>query len=157
MPHSEGSFIRWQSTAITQMGYAVNLILTLATASLGFTLQSVKDHSFTSGCWDKCCVVLAGLCLLVSVGLGIWCVINRLIDFRKTKDIARVRETLGSADPDRTDIQKRLDERREETKRLGRRTWVIFWWQVGTFGAGVLLLVIAVAIAYSAQLFGATR
>ena len=94
---SEGSFIRWQAIAIAQLGYAVNLILTLATASLGFAVALIKDKDFTPGCWSKCLLVLSQLSLLASVALGIWCVINRLLDFRKTKDNARDREIRGAA------------------------------------------------------------
>jgi hypothetical protein len=45
MPHSEGSFVRWQAIALVQLGYAVNLILSFATASLGFalTLPRIRD------------------------------------------------------------------------------------------------------------------
>jgi hypothetical protein len=134
------------------LGYAVNLILTLATASLGFATALIKDKDFTPGCWGKCFLVLSELSLLASIGLGIWCVINRLLDFRKTKCNARDREQVRIAHSERDEIQRRLDKRRDETKKLGRRTWRIFWWEIGTFGLGVSWLVVAVAIAYSAKL-----
>jgi hypothetical protein len=153
MANSDGSFIRWQGIAITQMGYAVNFILTLATAAVGFLAALVKDRDFTPACWGKCFVVLAGACLLVSIGLGILCIINRLVDFRKTKDIAKDREDLSSAHSERAQIQRRLDKRRDETDKFGKRTWVIFWWQIGTFGGGILLLVFAVTMTYSDKLF----
>jgi hypothetical protein len=150
---SEGSFIRWQGIAIAQLGYAVNLILTLATASLGFAVALIKDRDFTPGCWGKCFLVISELSLLGSVGLGIWCSVNRLLDFRKTKDNAKDREDLRTAHCEREKIQRRLDKRRGETKKLGRRSWYIFWCQIGTFGLGVLLLAIAVAVVYNAKLF----
>ena len=43
MADSSGSFVRWQGIAITQMGYTVSLILTFATATLGFALTVFKD------------------------------------------------------------------------------------------------------------------
>lgn len=46
MAHSEGSFVRWQATAIAQLGYAVGLILSFAGASLGFALSVVKDKDY---------------------------------------------------------------------------------------------------------------
>jgi hypothetical protein len=150
--HSKGSFIRWQGIALTQLGYAVNLILTLATASLGFAIALIKDKDFTPGCWGKCFLILSQLSLLASVGLGIWCVVNRLLDFRKTKDNARDQEYL-TAHPEREEVRKTLEKRREETGKLGKRTWRIFWWQTGTFGLGVLLLLVAVALAYNTKLF----
>lgn len=56
MAQSEGSFVRWQAITLTQFGYAVNLILTFAAASLGFALTLVKNQHFapaTGGepCW----------------------------------------------------------------------------------------------------------
>lgn len=134
------------------MGYAGRVILTLATAALGFVAALVKDRDFTPACWGKCFVVLSGLCLLVSIGLGIWCIVNRLVDFRKTKDNAKDRQLLRSAHSERAQIQRRLDKGRDETDRLGRRTWTIFWWQIGTFGTGIFLLVFAVTITYSYKL-----
>jgi hypothetical protein len=46
-------FIRWQSVTIIQLGYTVNLILGLATGSLGFSLTLLKDKHFTPQNWEK--------------------------------------------------------------------------------------------------------
>src|ERR1017187_8550168 len=92
MAHSEGSFVRWQGIAIQQLGYAVGLILGFAGASLGFALSVVKDKEYCPECWGKAFMLAAVAFLLVSLGLGLWCVINRLNDFRKTKGIVRDRE-----------------------------------------------------------------
>jgi hypothetical protein len=54
MAQEEDSFVRWQTITITQLGYAVNLTLTLATASLGFTLNVVRDKEYAPTCWAKC-------------------------------------------------------------------------------------------------------
>lgn len=94
MAHSEGSFVRWQSITITQLGYAVNLFLTFATASLGFALSLVKDSGFQPGCWGRCFFDFSLLAFAVSILLGSLCVLNRLKDFRLTKDIAKLGEKL---------------------------------------------------------------
>jgi len=90
---------------------------------------------------------------ILPVGIGIWCVINRLIDFRKTRKIARDREDWESDNIGKIEIDRRLEARRAETKKLGKRTWLLFWWQIGTFVFGVAGLITTVAIAFHAKLF----
>lgn len=75
--------------------------------------------------------------LVLSAGVGLFGVVNRLRDFRATTETARKREDGAS------DLE--LQPLRTLTKNLGERTWLLFWWQVSAFGMGVLLLVIAVA------------
>src|SRR5712691_6093776 len=90
----EGSFVRWQAITITQMGVTVSLILTLSTAALAFALTTSKDPIIRGHGWGRCFLVMGGLSLLASIGCGIWCVLNRLKDFRTTAQIARRREDM---------------------------------------------------------------
>ena len=145
---SQGSFVRWQSITITQLGYAVNLILTFATASLGFILSMVKDRGFKPDCWGRGFLDFSGLALGVSVAVGLGCVVNRLADFRKTAQIARFRQKW----PERKEplFIRRM---RRRTKKLGKRTWQLFCWQVSSFGVGVLALLGSFATAYWSKLF----
>jgi len=92
----EGSFIRWQSIRIVQFGHVNNLILTFATASLGFALTLLKGSRAENVSCSFCIWLLAVVTLLGSLAVGIWCSINRLRDFRETAQIAREREALGS-------------------------------------------------------------
>lgn len=128
-----------------QLGYSIHLILTLAVASLGFSLALVKDSDFTPGCWGKAFLCLSLLLLLSSSGLGIVAVVNRLRDFRKTA--LKIRK---EADPDAAEEVRRL---KEEAHRLGGITWILFGWQVGTFGVAVLSLSICLAVVYHSKLF----
>ena len=153
MAHSEGSYIRWQAIAIEQLGYAVGLVLTFAGASLGFGLALVKDQSYTPTCWSKTFVIAGLSSLLLSLGLGDWCVINRLRDFRETRGIARDRGELEEQKIPESEINARLAPRRSETDKLGKRSWRLFWWQIGTFASGVISLTVAFGIAYKAKLF----
>ena len=102
------SFVRWQGTTIAQLGYAVNLILSLATASLGFCFVLVKDEDYATGCWGKVLFALSLLLLIVSVISGVACVINRLVDFRKTARIARDREEWTREGLEEQEIDGRL-------------------------------------------------
>lgn len=36
--------------------------------------------------------------------------------------------------------------------KLVKKTWVIFWWQIGTFGVGISLLVLGIAASVSEKL-----
>jgi hypothetical protein len=33
---------------------------------------------------------------------------------------------------------------RDLYKKLGKRTWILFWWQVGTFGIGIFFTILSV-------------
>ncbi|MEX2282353.1 MAG: hypothetical protein WEE89_07705 [Gemmatimonadota bacterium] len=140
----KGSFARWQSTTAAQLTYSVNLILGLAVATLGFQVALLLNESFKPLGWQKFAVGASVLLLLVSIGFGIWCVINRLRDFRATTAAARLREGRHSDG----DIQPL----RDLYTRLGERTWGLFWWQLGTFGAGIVLTVLGVWASLSQKL-----
>jgi hypothetical protein len=146
------SFVRWQGIAITQLGYAVNLILGFATASLGFSLTLLRDEHFTpqhseKGFFDLL-LVLLGLSLL----FGILCVINRLRDFRQTRDIARDRERLKDKGMNDVQIKEALKQRRDDVENLGKWTWRFFWFQLASFSLGVLALVLVFASVYRNKL-----
>lgn len=59
--------------------------------------------------------------------------INRLRDFRKTKDIANEREELDKAE---------LARKRGEVDNLGAFTWLLFKVQLVTFSLGLFGLVL---------------
>lgn len=125
----KGSFVRWQSITIAQLTYSVNLVLGLAVAALGFEIALLLNQQYSPIGWQKCAFFLSVLLLFLSSGLGIWCIINRLRDFRATMRAARMRELKKPNE----DIQPY----RELYERLGKRTWLLFWWQIGTFGVGI--------------------
>ena len=93
--------------------------------------------------------------LLLSLALGIWCALNRLADFRMTAQIARGREKLRTmtSEQERLDEEKQLDVKREKVEKLDNGTWTLFFWQVGTFGAGILALIGSLFAVYHARLF----
>lgn len=148
MANSDGSFVRWQGIAITQMGYVVNLILTFATASLGFALTLFRDVSLKQHCWGRSWIVLAGVILMVSIAIGVWCVQNRLSDFRESAQIARKRTRLEKQGYAKTWIDDQLRYRRNRNRRRGELSNELFNWQVGTFGVGAALLVLAVVAVF---------
>ena len=150
---SEGSFVRWQSTSIQQLGFSVNLMLALATGSFGFALNFLKDSDFHSYCWGKRLFVGSLVLLFISIAVGIWCTINRLCDFRLAAAIARDREKWQTEGKSKDDIDRGLSARRARAERLGARTWCLFYGQVASFSVAILLLICAVATVNRSKLF----
>lgn len=138
------SSIRWQGRTIAQLGYALNLVLGLTVAALGFEVSLILNKDFHHVGWQNCILSISLLALVLSVAVGLWCVLNRLRDFRATAETAKKRENGAS------DIE--LQPLRTLTRMLGKRTWVLFQWQLWTFGLGILLFVLAVAGSFATTL-----
>jgi hypothetical protein len=130
-------FIRWQGIAITQLSYSINLILTFAVAAIGFSVSLLLNENFKPTSYQAYAILISLLLLLISGALGIWCTINRLRDFRATAKITNLKRKEGN--------EVELSVLRALTMKLGKKTWGIFWWQIGTFSAGVFVLVLSVA------------
>ena len=136
--------MRWQSLTIAQLTYSVNLILGLAFAAFGFQVTLLLNEEFHPVGWQKCAFGASMLTLLLSAGLGIWCVINRLRDFRATTRAARLREE-GKPDHE-------IQPYRDLYKKLSERTWALFWWQIGTLGVGIVFTALGVWASLSQKL-----
>ena len=150
--HKE-TFVRWQDITITQLGYAVNLCLTFSTAGLGFSLSLLTNDASNPTGDGKFFFDASLLSLVISIACGIYCVINRLADFRKTRGIARSREEMESENTPEDEINNALAAQREESKKKGKLTWTFLRIQLVAFGVGMVCLSIAFAIIYSAKLF----
>lgn len=129
------SFVHWQTVTRDHFSSVSNLVLGLATGLLAFVVSGFPFLQLTS----KCLLFVSTgsmLFLAASIGLAVWCAINRLRDFRATAQIARSRSKGESVSPDA----------RYNTKVLGRLSWRLFWWQLilFVFGAtGVSITAIA--------------
>lgn len=126
-------FIRWQKTANDQLGYAMNLILTLSVASLGFALSLLRDSNFSPGCTARCTLLFAFLTLGLSAACGVFGTITRVRDFRGTARRA-------SSRPDKPS-KSYLDD-------LGRLTWAFFYSELLTFLLGAVLLALTLLLTY---------
>lgn len=143
---SNESFVRWQGITITQLGYAVNLIIGLTVATLGFSLSRLSDEKFILDGYGNWVFLISIICLLVSGGLGISCVINRLHDFRATAQISKNKENNSS--------KENIEGQRNLCQKLGARTWMFFKVQIVLFALGVVSMVIAVLLAYNNKPLG---
>jgi uncharacterized membrane protein YbhN (UPF0104 family) len=106
MGKSRESSIRWTGIVLTQLGYAINLVLTFATATLGFTLSLLRDKDFAPPLGARRLFELALAALLASIIVGVACVVNRLTDFRASRRIATRREKLEEKDMPRGEINE---------------------------------------------------
>jgi hypothetical protein len=139
------SFVRWQGITIEQLGYSINLILTFSVASLGFAVNLLTNKDYNPDHWGKGLFLLGCFFLLISLGFGIWVVLNRLKDFRTTAQIVKIKGRDAAVES--------LQCMRELAEKLGRRTRKLFSWQIATFGMGILSLIISVWITFRSKLF----
>lgn len=146
------SSIRWTVIAITQLGYAINLILTFATASLGFALSLLKDKDFSPTSVAQKAFDIALLALGLSIVIGLACVFNRLKDFRASRAIATEREKLEEKGTPHDKVNEALKTLRLENEDRGENTWKWFRWQASTFGIGIASLVLSFMIMHSVKL-----
>jgi hypothetical protein len=152
MGKSRESSIRWTGIVLTQLGYAINLVLTFATATLGFTLSLLRDKDFAPPLGARRLFELALAALLASIIVGVACVVNRLTDFRASRRIATRREKLEEKDMPRGEINEALSLPRRDNKDRGDRTWKWFRWQIGAFTVGVVALALSLLFTYSVKL-----
>ncbi len=129
--------VRWQKTRIDQLSHVNYLILTFSLAALGFAVSLLPDDKFDRVVGSLHSYRLSLLLFVLSIGLGIWCAINRLRDFRSTARRARLEYEGGN--------QCEVESLRFFTKKLGEWSWGILWCQIGFFGAGILFFMLAIA------------
>lgn len=130
-------FNRWQIMTVNQLGYAQNMFLTFAIATLGYWFVLLKDEEFAPGASAKCTMLLSLATVSLSAVCGLTCVLTRLLDFRWTAMRARNRE----------------DARPKATVDLiGRISWVLFYSQCVSFVLGVAAIAIALLLTYGSKL-----
>lgn len=141
---SSESAVRWQQLTISQLSYAINLILILSTGSIGFSVNLLNWEKFSLSCSSKPFFDIGGAILFLSTGFSIWATINRLRDFRLTAKIAR--------DRDKGVSEEEINKLRSESDKLGACTWKLFRWQISLFFIGFLLIAISVVIVFHDKL-----
>ena len=142
---SDTRFNRWQGLAIAQFSVAIALISGLSIAGLAAGLALLQNDKFAlTGRW-RFVFVLSQFFLLLAAFLSSAAVITRLLDFRLT---ARTVRKERCPDYDRPLIIFGCD-----SNGYGRATWRLFWPSWFSLIAGVTLLIISIAVAYSDRLF----
>jgi hypothetical protein len=139
---SGGRFVRWQGIQITQLGFVLNLVLGFAVAGLGLWVSLLRDTTFQPHSCAKGLFILSAILLIFSIVTGAWCAMNRLWDFRITKDIAR-----GKWEGDQ------LAKKRKESDDLGDRTWMLLYFEILAFLIATVFLVMTLFLVYRSKLF----
>ena len=116
MKRQPDRFVRWQKITIDQLSFVTYLLLTFSVATIGFVLSTLLNQSFPMCPYLLWLGGLAALSHALSSAFGIVMAVNRLADFRLTKDIAYKRDSGRWVDP--------ADERKSDAR--GEITWILF-------------------------------
>ena len=136
--HQENeSFIRWQGRSIEELGKAINLLLTLSLATIGFVVAKLLEDFYFLSCFTKYLIIIGSFVLLITTILLLILIRNRLVSIRKTAQIARKREK-GLTD--------NLQKMRDVVRSLDKSTWTLFNSSVLCFIIGQTSVVIGFII-----------
>jgi hypothetical protein len=133
----DDNFQRWQKILIDQLGYALNLVLTLSVAALAYWFQLLRDSDFKPSSTAKVWMIISFSGLALAAGSGLACVLTRLLDFRGTARRARNNPKAPM---------------KGTLRLLGATTWTFFSGQLASFAVGIIALAVALLVTYGAKL-----
>lgn len=132
------SFIRWQGRTSEELGKAINLLLSLCLATIGFIISKLLDKDFQFlNCTAKLLVSIGSIILLIAVIILLLLIYNRLHAFKGTTQIARRRET---------DDRSGIIVLREKVNQRDKCTWTLFNISIITFSSGELFVIVGFII-----------
>jgi len=143
--------VRWDNYRINQFSYTNNLLIGLNLAFLSFFITKV-NILIDVNCCLMIIQILTIFSLIISFITGMCNVINRLQVFRKTSKLTKIKKNKFEYDYNITHSYPNINSYPNisvldsETKRLGKRTWILLKWQVWTFSIGVIIGVIYLVI-----------
>jgi hypothetical protein len=122
----EEKYLQWQERAITQLGIAINLLLTFAGITLEFALRHRQEFSR----WEHPAPVL----LALSIGAALMANVTRVWDFRYTRRAAWARWKKDESTHDKA---------KDKADCFGVWTWGLFTAQAIAFALGVSALIVS--------------
>ena len=141
METKKDSFIRWQGRSTEELGKAINLLLSLCLATIGFAVSKLLDKEFQfQNCTIKSILIFGVSIILISTIILLRLIYNRLFAFRLTAQIARKRETNQSSD---------INSSRQEVQKKDKLTWTLFKLSIVSFVVGELFIIIGFIIEIS--------
>lgn len=144
-------FVRWQQLSIGQLSVTNNLFLTFTTGLLAFSVTQT-GIKITTNCLLTVGLIFSYLLLLTALATGAAVTINRLKDFRKTKELVRQRwqkfetEKNIKSQGDINKIKKQISDLETQTIKYGKDTWELLNWQVITFSIGAVLMLTIIVL-----------
>lgn len=128
----------WLNIHVAQLSYTRNLLLTFATACLGYGVNEYRkikdDYQFCLQAWW----IFAFVLLLISIVFGVLLVINECNNFRYKRKISRI----ISADDNFTEDHKEFNNLQNKCTGLEKRHPYFFFTQMFTFLGGLILLAV---------------
>lgn len=137
-------FIRWQQLTQTQLSFTNNLILTITIGFIAFSV-SVTGFKFPDKCPIFFLSIFGYISLLISLLTGLLLTVNRLYDFRKTKDLIKYKQKRFENGKDKT-IEFKISQLKFRIDLLGKRTWCLLHWQLWSFLIGLILILTSIII-----------
>ncbi len=133
----------WLIIHTTHLAYVRNLILTLAVASLGFSISKYSDIDYTTTFAVKYCLMSAIILFGISLLLGLCIAIIQDKVFRKYREISRIIEMEDIKDDEKISPAV-IDPPRNKCTHLENTNKCMFLIQLIFYGVGVILLTISV-------------
>ena len=124
-------FAKWRLLSIDELGKVVNLLIGLSIATLGYQINFLVDESYSYR-GQKFLFILSLTLIFGAIVLGLITSFNRLIDFRWTSQLLKMKMNEESND-DIKEFKARIDK-------VGERNWYLFSFQIATFGVGIIVL-----------------
>lgn len=138
------AFNRWHDHQVGQLSRVSANVFTLASAGLAYSLSFMGENKLDLLRSNLPTVRL----FTVSFGFSFLCAmafaLNRLEDFRRTKNVIRLRDD----DPSHPELPRR----RRALDRIGVATWVLFYLQFGSFCLGSLAILVFIWCNYASKL-----
>lgn len=141
---SNDRFVRWQTVLREHLTNMNNLILTISISVVGFLMYLIKDENFILDCLEKLFYLIGLILIFISIILGLFAGLCRLIDFRATIKKIKVEVTNVSF--------SEIDELKKVMELYGRVTWILFYAQIGFFTFGIISLMLAFGFIFSEKL-----
>ncbi|MGI9310106.1 MAG: hypothetical protein ACR2P7_01070 [bacterium] len=138
-PYSDQA--RWEDARVKQLSAVHHLILGLSVAALGFVVSLLFDGKIKDATISVGLYWLSIISFGISIGFGVGCAFNRLIDFRKTARREKLRCRGNS--PIEVEYLQIL------TDIFGKITWFLLWCQIAFFGVGIFAFVCAILLRIS--------
>ena len=130
------AFVRWRENTMKQMTAASSVLFAVSSAGMGYVLALLADEAKQPNIAGRLSFTVFAVSLALSFVAGVFLVINRLEDFRRTSNIVKLRDENDEARASGTQMpHPGLDDLRDESRLLGRLTWFLFYVQL--FGIGV--------------------
>lgn len=143
MDNKEEKFIRWQKIQIEQMSFVINLIISLSIAILAFFATLLADDNLKLDDPSKIYFTLSLLSIVLSIIFGILLSINRLYDFKYSKDINKYKLL------DENKNKEIIIELRVRTKCIGKRSWLLLYLQIIPFISTIILFFLYLSLKYN--------